>query len=58
MRGVRNKPGFVQFGAMERRQLGLEIDRLGETGLDINKLEKRYTLKSLKGISAGCSSRR
>ena len=56
MRGVRNKPGFVQFGAMERPQLGqivLEIARKGETGLDINNPDKRYTLKSLEGDVSG-----
>jgi len=47
---------FEQFGAMERPQLGqivLEIARKGETGLDINNPDKRYTLKSLDGDFSG-----
>lgn len=47
---------FELFGSMERTQLGpivLEIARVGETGLEINNPDKRYSLKSLEGEFSG-----
>jgi tetratricopeptide (TPR) repeat protein len=44
---------FAKLDAAKRRQVTLEIALKGQTGLDINDAEPKYTLKSLPGQYSG-----
>ena len=44
---------FAKLDLAKRRQITLEIALKGQTGLDINDTEAKYTLKSLPGQFSG-----
>ena len=47
---------FKELGREKTQAVAYEIAMLGRSGLDINKPDSRYQLKSLLGISPSCSS--
>ena len=44
---------LTKEGATRRQQIALEIALKGQSGLDINDPEPKYTLKTLPGKSSG-----
>ena len=44
---------FEKGGATKRQQIALEIAMKGQTGLDVNDPEQKYSLKTLPGKFSG-----